>query len=72
VLLRSDHLKATIGRFLINFLGIFVIIMILGSIYKPSDIGFEGIIRAIVISSASSLSWIIGQYIVKRTMLKKN
>ena len=64
-------MKRTITRFLFYFLGIFLFIMIFGGIFKLSNIGYDGIVRAIVISSASALSWVIGQYIVEKKMSKK-
>jgi hypothetical protein len=68
---RRDNLKQTIGRFFIYFLGFFILIMIFGGISKPYEMDIDGIVRALVISSASALSWIIGQYIVKTKMAKK-
>jgi hypothetical protein len=64
-------LKQTVVRFLIYFVVIFILLMIFGSIFKPSHMDSDGIVRAISISSASALSWITGQYIVERKMLKK-
>jgi hypothetical protein len=64
-------LKRTITRFLFYFLGVFLLIMIFGGIFKPSNMGFDGIVQALVISSASALSWVIGQYIVKKSKKKE-
>lgn len=41
--------------------------MIFGAIFKPSDLGFDGMVKALVISSASAFAWVI----VERRVLKK-
>jgi hypothetical protein len=45
--------------------------MIFGGIFKPSNMGFVGIVQALVISSDYELSWVIGQYIVKKSKKKE-
>ncbi|MBX0358444.1 hypothetical protein [Halobacillus sp. Nhm2S1] len=50
-------MSRTLGRFLIYFVVFFILIMIFGSIFKPSDLGVDGIVRALVISSASAIGW---------------
>ncbi|WP_163538422.1 hypothetical protein [Gracilibacillus sp. YIM 98692] len=60
-------MKRAIGRFLLYFVVWFFLIMLFGVIFKPSDIVFEGIVRALVISSASAFAMVF----VERLTAKK-
>lgn len=60
-------LNRTLRRFLIYFVVFFILIMIFGAIFKPFELGFDGIVRALVISSASAFGWVF----VERRFLKK-
>ncbi|MBP1947547.1 hypothetical protein J2Z82_000470 [Virgibacillus litoralis] len=59
-------MKRTLGRFFIYFVVFFILIMIFGIIFKPLELGVTGIVRAIVISSASAFGWVFVE-----TRLKK-
>ncbi|WP_394218822.1 hypothetical protein [Halobacillus trueperi] len=60
-------MSRTLGRFLIYFVLFFILIMIFGLIFKPSDLGVDGIVQAFVISSASAIGWTF----VRRKVVKK-
>ncbi|PMB02372.1 hypothetical protein CEN49_25735 [Fischerella thermalis CCMEE 5273] len=64
-------MKRMFGRFLMQFSILFLLILLWGKVYQPTNVNFDGIIRAIVIASASTSSWIFAEYIVKRKVLQK-
>jgi hypothetical protein len=67
---QGDNMKRLVINFLIRFSLIFVAIIIFGIVYKPSDVNFVGVIRALVIASGGALSWAIGEYVISRRLEK--
>ncbi|CQR47529.1 hypothetical protein BN1058_01852 [Paraliobacillus sp. PM-2] len=60
-------MSRTLGRYFIYFVVFFILIMIFGLIFKPSNLEGDGIVRALVISSASAFGWVFvaGKFLKK-------
>ncbi|PTM59288.1 hypothetical protein C8J48_1895 [Desmospora activa DSM 45169] len=59
-------MKQLVFNFLIRFLLFFAAIIVWGKVYEPSNVNFDGVIRALVIAFGSALSWTISEYILNR------
>ncbi|KHE72417.1 hypothetical protein LD39_04645 [Halobacillus sp. BBL2006] len=60
-------MKRTIGSFFLYFTVYFLLILLFAAIFKPSDISFEGIVRSVVIASASAAAMVfVGRLVPKK------
>jgi|GEM_PF-5833287 len=64
-------MKKTIRGALIYFLINFIIIIVFGLFFLRSAINFTGIVRALVIASASAFAWFLVYYRERKRKVKK-
>lgn len=64
-------MKRTLKKFIIYFVSFFIIILVYGAIFKPTDLEADGVVRALIISLGSSFGIVLGGRIIDKNIARK-